>query len=96
MGMEIQVVSKTWNTIHLTNEDVKKIGEWIKEKEAEDNLPSFDMKRNICAAAFDLYAKGEISFYDNDKYTESDFNTEKVEWSEFEEREPEDILGFDD
>lgn len=30
---------------------------------------------------------------EDDKCTESDFNTEEIRWSEFEEREPEEIFG---
>lgn len=95
MGMDILVVSKTWNTVHLTDEDVQKVREWIKKKEAEDDLPEFDMEDNICAAVSDLYAKGEVSLFDDGKYVESDFNTESIEWSEYEGREPEEILGFE-
>lgn len=93
MGMEIQAISKTWNTVHLTDEDVQKVREWIKQKKLEEDLPYFDAERNICAAVFELYANGEISLYDDGKYVESDFNTEKIEWSEYEEREPEEVLG---
>ena len=50
------------------------------------------MKKNVSEAVYELYANGEISFYDDGKYAESDFNTEDVRWSEFEKREPEEIL----
>lgn len=90
MGMEIEVVAKTWYTVHLSDEDVQKVKQWIKNH--ENDLPSFDMKENISEAVHELYANGEISFYDDEKFIESDFNTEDVRWSEFEEREPEEIL----
>ena len=67
-----------------------KVKQWIKDH--EDDLPSFDMKKNVSEAVYELYANGEISFYDDGKYTESDFNIEDVRWSEFEKREPEEIL----
>lgn len=50
------------------------------------------MKKNVSEVVHELYANGEISFYDDGKCTESDFNTDEVRWSEFEEREPEEIL----
>ena len=53
------------------------------------------MKKNISEAVHELYADGEISFYDDGKCIESDFNTDEVRWSEFEEREPEEILGLE-
>lgn len=52
------------------------------------------MKENISEAVHELYANGEISFYNDGKYIESDFNTDDVRWSEFEEREPEEILEY--
>ena len=42
MGMEIEVVGKTYYTVHLNDEDVKKVKQWIKAH--EEDLPSFDMK----------------------------------------------------
>lgn len=90
MGMEIEVIAKTCYTVHLSNEDVEKVKQWIKDH--EDDLPSSDMKENILEAVHELYANDEISFYEVGKCTESDFSTEDVRWSEFEEREPEEIL----
>ena len=36
--MEIEVVATTWYTVHLRDEDVQKVKQWIKDH--EDNLPS--------------------------------------------------------
>ena len=80
MGMDIEVVGRTWYTVHLTDEDVEKIKKYIKNH--EDDLPSFDM-RNEC----------ELELYSDGKATESDFSTEDIDWSECEERTPEEILG---
>lgn len=91
MGMDIEVIGMTWYTVHLSDEDVEKVKQWLEEH--KDNLPSFDPKENISKAVEDLYDKGEISLFDDDKCTESDFNTEEIRWSEFEEREPEEIFG---
>lgn len=92
MGMYIEAEGKVTYTIELTDEDVVLVDQWIKEH--CDDLPSFDMKENIAYAVWDLYRKGEISIYDEGKATESDFSTECMSWSEFEEREPEEILGI--
>ena len=92
MGMEIEVTATTWYTVYLNDEDVQKIKQWIKDH--KDNLPSSDMKENIAEAIYKLHSNGEISFYNKGKYIESDFNTEDVRWSEFEEKEPEEILEY--
>ena len=91
MGMNIEVIGKTYYTVHLNDEDVKKIKKWIKDH--EEDLPSFDMEDNICAAVMDLYLDGQIDLYSEDKATESDFDTESVNWSEYEERMAEEILS---
>ena len=91
MGMEIEVVGKTYYTVHLNDEDVKKVKQWIKDH--EEDLPSFDMKENICKAVMDLYSDGQIDLYSDDKATESDFSTEEINWSEYEERMAEEILS---
>lgn len=91
MGMEIEVIGKTYYTVHLDDEDVKKVKQWIKDN--EEDLPSFDMKENICAAVMDLYSDGQIDLYSDDKATESDFSTEEINWSEYEERMAEEILS---
>lgn len=91
MGMDIEVIGMTWYTVHLSDKDVEKVKQWLEDH--RDNLPSFDPKENISKAVWNLYSKGEISLFDDDKCTESDFNTEEIRWSEFEEREPEEIFG---
>lgn len=91
MGMEIEVIGKTYYTVHLDDEDVKKVKQWIKDH--EEDLPSFDMKENICAAVMDLYSDGQIDLYSDDKATESDFSTEEINWSEYEKRSAEKILN---
>lgn len=91
MGMEIEVIGTTYYTVHLDDEDVKKVKQWIKDH--EEDLPSFDMKKNICAAVMDLYQDGQIDLYSDNKATESDFSTEEINWSEYEERMAEEILS---
>ena len=91
MEMDIEVIGMTWYTVHLSEEDVNKVKQWLEDH--KDNLPSFDAKKNISKAVWDLYGEGKITLFDDDKCTESDFNTEEIRWSEFEEREPEEIFG---
>lgn len=92
MGMDIEVVGRTWYTVHLTDEDVEKAKKYITDH--EEDLPSFDMRKNICWAVRQLSNECEIDLYSDGKATESDFNTEDIDWSEFEERTPEEILGI--
>ena len=91
MGMDIEVVGKTFYTVHLTNEDVDKVKKYIKDH--KDNLPSFDMEKNICWAVGQLYSECEIDLYSDGKANESDFCTDEVNWSEFEDRTAEEILN---
>lgn len=93
MNMCIEVEARAIYTVHLEDEDIAKVKKWIKEH--EDELPSFDMKNNIAWAVARLYEEGEISLYDDGKANESDFYTDVVRWSEFEEREPEEILEIE-
>ena len=90
MGMNIEVDATTCYAVHLSDEDVEKVKQWIKDH--ENDLPSFDMKENISEAVHELYANGEISFYDDGKCTESDLKTENLRWAEIEESELVEIL----
>lgn len=93
MGMNIEVVGKTWYTVQLTDEDIKKVKQYLKDHEEE--LPYFKrgMEENFCWAVSCLASECEIELYYDGKYTESDFSTEEINWSEFEERTAEEILG---
>lgn len=93
MGMKIEVEARTIYTVYLNDEDIAKVQKWIKEH--KEDLPSFNMEDNIAWAVARLYEEDEISLYDDDKASESDFYTDKVRWSEFEERTPEEILYED-
>ena len=90
-GMDIEVVGRTYYTVHLTEEDVEKIRQYIETH--SDNLLHSNPEDNICEVAMALYIRGEIDFFDDDKCTESDFVTDEVNWSEFEERSAEEILA---
>lgn len=91
MGMEIEVVGKTWYTVHLTDDDVEKVKQYIKEHE-EYFRHYFDMKEKISQAIWEL--QGNLNLFSNGKYEESDFCTEEINWSVYEERTPEEILGI--
>lgn len=89
MAMDIEVVGKVYYTVHLTDEDTEKIKQYFKDK-GED--ASDCTKDEICNAVEELYGDGEISLFDDDKATESDFATDDICWSEFEYRTPNDIF----
>ena len=92
--MLIEVVGKTWYTVELTDEDVEKVKAYINDlKNRETGFPSFDMEKNICEAVSHLSSIGEIQLFDGEKATESDFITDEINWSEFEEKSAEEILG---
>lgn len=88
MGMCIEVVGRTVYTVDLTDEEVEKIRHYIEEHKEE--LPCVNMKNNILWAIEELGS--EIEFYSDGKYTEADFCTEEIKWSEYEEQTPEEIL----
>lgn len=90
MGMNIEVIGKVYYTVELTDEDVEKVKKYIKDH--EDDLPSFDAYKNICWAVQELVNECEIELYTDDKANESEFSTEEINWSEFEERTAEEIL----
>lgn len=90
-GMNIEVVGTTYYTVHLTDEDVSKVKKWIEDN--KDDLPSSNMKKNICEAVSELSSIGEIDLYADNKATESDFCTDSISWSEFEEQTAEEILN---
>lgn len=91
--MNIEVVGKVYYTVNLTDEDVEKVKGWINNH--KDDLPSFNMNENICEAVMDLYQNGQLELYSENKSTISDFQTEEVNWFEFEEKTAEEILEID-
>lgn len=93
MEMDIEVLATTTYTVHLNNEDLQKVRKWIKDH--PDDLYGFDAKEKIVKAIYELDIDGEISLYDKGKCIENDVCTQEVNWSEFEEREPEEILELD-
>lgn len=90
MGMAIEVIGVYTYTVDLTDEDVEKVKEKLIEKDIDPFCCSYE---DVSHAVFDLYSDGEISLYDKEKCVESDFMTEDIHWSEFEEREPCEIFS---
>lgn len=78
--------------VELLEFKVEKAKKYITNR--KEDLPSFDMRKNICWAVRQLSNECEIELYSDGKATESDFDTEEINWSEFEERAPEEILGI--
>lgn len=91
--MLIEVIAKTWYTVELTDEDMGKVKQYIRDH--KDELSNYDMEENILQAVRELHSNCEIELYNGEKETESDFQTYKINWSEFEGRSAEEILGED-
>ena len=86
--LKIEAVATTWFTCNLTDEEEKKVVDYIKENPDEFE---FMGKENAIAKAVEiLYENDEINLYDS--ATESDFLTDEVKLSEFEERTAEEII----
>lgn len=82
---EIEAVGCTVYTCTISDEDEKKVLKYIKEHEEE--MQFMDDKGKIIKAVQEC----DINLYDD--CVESDFWTEKVKWSECEERTAKEILG---
>ena len=88
--LKVEAVATTWFTCTLTDEEEKKVVDYIKEN--PDEFEYMDKKDAIAKAVEILYENDEINLYDST--TESDFSTDEIKWSEFEERTAEEILGM--
>lgn len=87
--MEIRIKAEVTYTSHLSASDERKIKQYLDEH--ADEVDFLSDKEKILQAINALYDEGEIDIYDN--CTESDFSTEEIEWSEFEERTPSEIIS---
>lgn len=86
---KIEAVATVYYTCSLSDEDGQKVIDYIK-----NNPKTFEFmtdKEKIVKAVEILYCECEIELYEN--AVESDFNTEKIDWSEFEEQTAEEILN---
>ena len=87
--LKIEAVARVCYTCELSDENEKMVIKYIK-----DNLDEFKYmtdKESILAAVDILYNDSKLDLY-NDS-VESDFSTEEINWSEFEIRNPEEILN---
>lgn len=85
---KVEAVATVYYTCLLSNEDGQKVLDYIKENPEEFEFMSD--KEKIVKAVEKLYEEDQIELYQFSD--ESDFATEKIKWSEFEERTAEEIL----
>lgn len=86
---KIEAVATVYYTCSLSDEDSQKVIDYIKENPQEFEL--MDDKEKIVKAVEILSSDCEIDIYDD--CIDSDFNTDQIRWSEFEERTAEEILS---
>lgn len=87
--LKVEAVGTIHYTCTLSDEDEEKVVKYIK-----DNPEEFEFmldEEAIVAAVNILYGDSEIELYDN--AIESDYLTEEINWSEFEERSADEILN---
>lgn len=89
--LKVEAVGTIYYTCELSDEDEEKVVRYIK-----DNPEEFDYmdEDTIMEAVRILWGKGEIELYEN--ATESDYMTDEINWSEFEDRSPEEIFGIEE
>ena len=87
--MKVEAVATVYYTCSLSDEDSQKVLDYIKDNPEEFEFMSD--KEKIVKAAEMLYEEDEIDLYQCSE--ESDFSTEEIRWSEFEERTAEEILN---
>lgn len=88
--LKVEVIGRICYTCELSDEDEAKVVNYIK-----DNPEEFEFmteEKSIIAAVDILYNDSEIDLYDD--AVESDYSTEEINWSEFEERSADEILGI--
>lgn len=85
---KVEAVATVYYTCELSDEDGQKVLNYIKENPEEFEFMSD--KKKILKAVDILFSDCEIELYDN--AVESDFNTDEIRWSEFEDKKPEEIL----
>ena len=86
---KVEVVQTQYLTCTLSDEDERKVLGYIKNN--PDKFEYMTNKRAITKAVGDLYYDCQIELFDS--FVESDCSVDEINWSEFEEREPEEIVG---
>lgn len=87
--LKVEVVGTIYYTCELSDEEEEKVVNYIKDNPEEFEF--MDSKEAILSAVNILYGDSEIELYNN--ATESDYLTEEINWSEFEERSADEILS---
>lgn len=88
--LKVEAVGTVYYTCELSDEEEEKVINYVKNN--SDDLDYID-EETIMEAVRELWANGEIELYANS--TESEYSTEEINWSEFEDRSVEEILGID-
>ena len=88
--LKVEVVGTIYYTCEFSDEDEEKVVNYIKNNPEEFEFMTEE--ESILAAVDILYNDSEIELYDN--AVESDYHTEEINWSEFEDRSAEEILGI--
>lgn len=88
--LKVEAVGTIYYTCELSDKDEEKVVNYVKNN--SDDLDYID-EETIMEAIRELWANGEIELYANS--TESEYSTEEINWSEFEDRSVEEILGID-
>ena len=87
--LKVEVVAKVTYTCELSDKDEKKVIKHIKDN--PDEFKFMTNEKSILSAVEFLYNNGELDLYDDS--VESDFSTEEINWSEFEDKSAKEILN---
>lgn len=87
--LKIEAVATVTYTCELSDEDEEKVVKYIKDN--PDEFEFMTDKESILAAVNILYNDSKLDLYDD--YVESDFSTEEINWSEFEDKSAKEILN---
>lgn len=90
-GLKLQVEATVVYTVTLTEEDMNLVKDYISDNCEKDMMDIF-AKENILDAVNELVYDDKIALYDDWKAIESDFYTNDITWSNYEDRSPEEIL----
>ena len=87
--LKIEAVARVCYTCQLSDENEKMVIKYIKDN--PDEFEFMTDKESILAAVDILYNDSKLDLY-NDS-VESDFSTEEINWSEFEDKSAKEILN---
>lgn len=94
MGMKIQATAMVTYTCELSDEDIPKIKDFIdfrrEERMGGEEYEEYQ-EEEILDAIRELSSDCEIDLCKDS--VESDFMTDEIRWSEYEDREPQEIMG---